>query len=70
MVFFGVFLDVPLPPIDWHPSFSVNKRYWGGTYLGQASFIFDLQFQSFQSLNVLKAAESSILGRFWVVFWS
>ena len=26
-----VFWMRPHPPIDWHPNFSVNKRYWGGT---------------------------------------
>ena len=30
--------------------------------------MFDLQFQSYHKLNVFKVAESSTLGRFWVVF--
>ena len=32
--------------------------------------MFDLQFQSFDNLNVYKAAESSTFGRFWVVFFA
>ena len=41
------------PLIDWDPHFLVNERCWGGTYLGQVWGVCDLQFQSFQILNVI-----------------
>ena len=46
----------------------INEKYWGGTYMGQVSFVPDLHFPSFQCSSVFEPAEDTILGCFWNVF--
>ena len=45
-----------------------SKRFCGGAYLGQVSFMCDMQLSSFQNSNVFIVAESWSFGCFWVVF--
>ena len=46
----------------------VNEKYWGGTYMGQVSFVPDLYFPSFQCSSVFQPEEDIILDLFWDVF--
>ena len=47
------------------------KRCSGGTNMVQVSFMSDyLLFSSFEISNVFIPAESTVLGCFWVAFWT
>ena len=37
-----------------------NEKYWGGTYLGQVSFMPDMHFSSFQCSSVFQPAKNII----------
>ena len=67
--FLMLFLDVPCPPFDWHPQFSINETCYGGTQSKQVLAILDLQFLRFKFSNVFVPVETVILGCFWIVFW-
>ena len=71
MLFLGGFLDAPLacPLIDTLIFWLEKVIDVVHVFQLEVSFISDLQFGSFQVLNVFIAAKNLILGCFWLVFW-